>query len=209
MKSIKTEEESFFNYPDEAEIKAAQSACCGRCCKECETPAEYAWRKRSVDLAALLEIAISKELTEKEQLAITDFWFDSLTLTQISQKRNISPAAVHKTLERAQDKLKKVLEYTVKYQNEILADSNIIPLALGRARVIAAAKRFKAGSAGDRIRRLRQSENLSRLSLGKVLGISENRLKRLEEAESVPDIREVIVISEFFSVTTDYILKGA
>lgn len=209
MKSIVAEEESFFNYPSEAEIKAAQLACCGRNCKECETPAEYAWRKRSVDLAALLEIAISKELTENERLTVTDFWFESLSVTQISHKRGVSPAAVHSTLSRAQEKLHNALEYTVKYQNEILAESNIIPLALGRARVIAAAKRSHGGTAGDRIRRLRQSENISRDSLGNALGITENRLKRLENSESVPDVREVIIISEFFSVTTDYILKGA
>lgn len=209
MKSIVSQEESFFNYPSEAEIKAAQLACCGRCCNECEAPAEYAWRKRSVDLAALLEIAIERELSDTERLTVTDFWFESLTLTQIAQKRSVSPAAVHATLARAQEKLRKALEYTVKYQNEIISDESVIPLALGRARVIAAAKRAGGGSVGDRIRRLRQSENLSRESLGKALGISGNRIHSLENTAASPDIREIIVISEFFNVTTDYILKGA
>ena len=54
-------------YPDEDEIKAAQLACCGRVCRDCEAPAAYAWRKREVDLALLLEKAIENELTEHER----------------------------------------------------------------------------------------------------------------------------------------------
>ena len=60
MKSNVREEDIIFRYPSKEEIKAAQLACCGRCCDACETPAEYAWRKRSVDLSVLLENAIEK-----------------------------------------------------------------------------------------------------------------------------------------------------
>lgn len=209
MKETKTDGEGIFNFPDEEEIKAAQLACCGRYCTACEAPAEYAWRKRSVDLSVLLENAIEKELTETEREIIKEFWFFDKTQSEIARARGITPAAVHLNLERAQGKLRNVLGYTVMYQNEVMADSTVIPLALARARVIAAARNAHWGTAGDRIRRLRQSENLSRVSLCGALGMTEGRLKGIENSAVLPDARETVAVSEFFGVTTDYILKGA
>ena len=87
-------------------------------------------------------------------------------------------------------------------------NETVIPLALGRARVIAAARKASYGSVNDRIRRLRQSENLSRDALGKAVGISPSRLTAIENGNTLADSREIIAVSEFFNVTTDFILKG-
>lgn len=209
MKNENTDTAEIFAFPSEEEIKAAQLACCGRNCSACESPAEYAWRKRSVDLAVLLESAIEKELSETEKGIITAFWFEDKSISVIADERSISPAAVHSNLERAQLKLKNVLEYTVRYQNDILPHSPLIPLALAKARVIAAARMCNGKTVGERIRDLRVSENYPRSSLVKVLGISEIRLKNIEKSVVSPDVSETVAFSEFFGVTTDYILKGA
>lgn len=203
-----TSYENLFSFPDENEIKAAQLACCGRHCTACEAPAEYAWRKRSVDLAILLEGAIENELTSLERKTIKDYWFNSRTLTQIAAKSGVSPSTVKTTLDRAQNKLKRVLGYAVRYQNDI-ADESIIPLALGRARVIAAARNSKGGTPSQRIMRLRQSQNLSREALSRATSIPPARLERIENAKASPDSEEIIALSEFFAVSSDFILKGA
>lgn len=204
----KASDENFFTFPDENEIKAAQLACCGRHCNACEAPAEYAWRKRSVDLAILLEGAIENELTALECETIKEYWFNAKTLTRIASERGIAPSTVSATLERAQGKLKKVLGYAVRYQHDVSSES-IIPLALGRARVIAAARNTVGGTPALRIMRLRQSQNLSREALSKATAIPPSRLERIENAKASPDSEELISLSEFFAVSTDYILKGA
>ena len=201
------DDENLFTFPDEQEMKTAQKICCGRVCTECETPAEYAWRKRDVDMSLLLEEAIGKELSEIEKNTVTDYWFESLSVSEIARLRGIAPSAVSVTLSRAQGKLERVLGYTVKYQRD-LNNETVIPLALGRARVIAAARKASYGSVNDRIRRLRQSENLSRDALGKAVGISPSRLTAIENGNTLADSREIIAVSEFFNVTTDFILKG-
>lgn len=197
---------SVFSYPDREEIKAAQLACCGRYCNACEAPAEYAWRKREVDMALLLEKAINRELTEAERSAVIQYWFDGESLTQISQKKRISPAAVRRTLDRAQEKLEKVLSYAVCYQQNIMSES-IIPLAVGRARVIAAARNSSGKKTGERIALLRQSQCLTSDSLCVATGINSSRLMKIEGGAE-PDISELVALSEFFSVSVDYILKG-
>ncbi len=203
-----TSDENFFSFPDESEIKAAQLACCGRHCTACEAPAEYAWRKRSVDLAILLEGAIENELTSLERATIRDYWYNSRTLTQIAAESGISPSTVRATLDRAQNKLKKVLGYAVRYQHDV-AEESIIPLALGRARVISAARNARGGTPAQRIMRLRQSQNLSREALSRATSIPPTRLERIENSKASPDSGEIIALSEFFAVTSDFILKGA
>lgn len=197
---------SSFVYPDKQEIKAAQLACCGRYCTSCESPAEYAWRKREVDMSLLLERAIHRELTETEKNAVMLHWYDGKSLTQISKEKGVSAAAVKQTLDRANEKLEKVLSYVICYQQNIISES-IIPLAVGRARVIASARNSNVTSAGERIAHLKESQCLSWEALSSATGISISRLLKIEKGAEI-DVSEIITLSDFFNVTTDYILKG-
>ena len=193
-------------YPDEDEIKAAQLLCCGRVCKECETPAAFAWRKREVDLALLLEYAIENELTETERGIVEDKWYNSMSMSQIARNRGVSAAAVRKTSERAIEKLESVLKYIIFYQRDLMNES-VIPAAVGRARVILSARNKKSNDIGDRIRCLRIAEGLSSELLCKATGIDKKRITEIENGD-FPDMAEIIIFSEFFGVTTDYLLKG-
>lgn len=193
-------------YPDEEEMLAAQLACCGRYCNACETPAEYAWRKREVDMSLLLEKAIQEELTETEKEIIIDYWFDSESLTQIAEKRKIKPPSVKGTLTRAQEKIERALRYAVFYQQEIMSES-VVSAVMGRARIIASARNGLSEKSAERIKNLRLAQGLSMEKLEKATGIPVEKIKRLESGEA-PEISELIIISDFFGVTTDYILKG-
>ncbi len=194
------------HFPSREEIRTAQLACCGRCCTQCESPAEYAWRKRDVDMAILLEKAIENELTETERRTIKDHWFNNEGVTEIAEKRGVNPSAVNRTLSRAQEKLERVLSYTVCYQR-MQSNENIVPIVLGRAKVIAAARNAVGGTTGDRITRLRQSQNLTREILAPALDVSVKRLAQLE-SDVVPTGEELAALSVFFNVTADYLLKG-
>ncbi len=199
-------EEVRSSFPSEEEIRIAQKLCCGRCCTQCECPAEYAWRKRDVDMAILMEKAIENELTKTEKETVRSHWYDFESITKIADKKKISPAAVKRTLTRAQEKLERVLRYAVCYQHN-MRDESIVPLVLGRARVIAAARNAVGGNAGDRLRRLRQSQNLTKEILAPSLDITAERLERIETGE-LPTADELSVFSAFFEVSTDFILKG-
>lgn len=193
-------------YPDKEEILAAQLACCGRHCQACESPAEYAWRKREVDMALLLEQAIQQELTDSERTAIMLHWFDGVSVTEISQQKGVNPSAVKRTLDRAQEKLEKALSYAVCYEQNIISQS-IIPVIVGRAKVISAARNATGDTIGERIVRLRQSQCLTGEALCAATGIKHPRLSGIEHG-ALPNSNEVVALSEFFSVTTDFLLKG-
>ena len=197
---------SDITYPTEEEIRAAQHLCCGRVCKECEVPAAYAWRKKAVDMALLLEKAIEDELTETERAVIKDIWYNSLSLSQTARKRGITPNAVKHTSVRAMKKLENALKYVVFYCMDITKES-VVPAAVGRARVIASARNMISDDAGMRLKNLRTGCGMSQKMLSVSTGVTEKRIEEIETGD-MPKTDELLIFSEFFAVTTDYILKG-
>lgn len=61
---------------------------------------------------------------------------------------------------------------------------------------------------GDRIQSLRKTKGLSQEQLAEKIGVSRQAVSKWESEQSIPDLDKVIIISEFFDVTTDYLLKG-
>ena len=60
----------------------------------------------------------------------------------------------------------------------------------------------------DRIQNLRRAKGISQEELADKIGVSRQSVSKWESEQSIPDIDKVIVMSEYFEVTTDYILKG-
>ena len=60
----------------------------------------------------------------------------------------------------------------------------------------------------DRIQYLRKTKGLSQEELADKVGVSRQAVSKWESEQSTPDIEKIIIMSEFFEVTTDYILKG-
>lgn len=60
----------------------------------------------------------------------------------------------------------------------------------------------------DRIQHLRKTKGLSQEELADKVGVSRQAVSKWESEQSTPDLEKVIRMSEYFQVTTDYILKG-
>ncbi len=60
----------------------------------------------------------------------------------------------------------------------------------------------------DRIQSLRKSKGFSQEELADKVGVSRQAVSKWESEQSTPDIEKIIIMSELFEVTTDYILKG-
>lgn len=59
----------------------------------------------------------------------------------------------------------------------------------------------------DRIQYLRKQKGYSQEELADKVGVSRQAVSKWESEQSTPDLEKVIVMSELFEVTTDYILK--
>lgn len=60
---------------------------------------------------------------------------------------------------------------------------------------------------GDKIKLLRKKEKLTQAQLAKNLNVSAQAVSKWEKGISNPDIKTIVKISDFFGVTTDYLLK--
>ena len=60
----------------------------------------------------------------------------------------------------------------------------------------------------DRIQNLRKAKGISQEELADRVGVSRQAVSKWENEQSMPDLDKVIIMSEYFGVTTDYILKG-
>ena len=60
----------------------------------------------------------------------------------------------------------------------------------------------------ERIQELRKAKGISQEELADKTDVSRQAVSKWENGQSVPDLEKVILLSEYFEVTTDYILKG-
>ena len=60
----------------------------------------------------------------------------------------------------------------------------------------------------DRIQNLRKTKGVSQEQLADVVGVSRQAVSKWESEQTIPDLDKVVIMSEYFGVTTDFILKG-
>lgn len=60
----------------------------------------------------------------------------------------------------------------------------------------------------DRIQYLRKTKGISQEELADKIGVSRQAISKWESEQSTPDLERIIIMSDYFGVTTDYILKG-
>lgn len=63
-------------------------------------------------------------------------------------------------------------------------------------------------SLGIRIQNLRKQNGMSQEELAEKIGVTRQAVSKWESEQSTPDMENIIAISDLFSVTTDYLLKG-
>ena len=60
----------------------------------------------------------------------------------------------------------------------------------------------------DRIQSLRKVKGISQEELADKIGVSRQAISKWESEQSSPDLEKIILLSDYFEVTTDYLLKG-
>ena len=60
----------------------------------------------------------------------------------------------------------------------------------------------------DRIQNLRKAKGISQEQLAEAIGVSRQSVSKWESEQANPDLDKVVLMSDYFDVTTDYILKG-
>lgn len=67
-------------------------------------------------------------------------------------------------------------------------------------------KNYNSNIIGKRIHELRAEKGLSQAKLGEMLSVSQDTISLWEKSKSYPSVEIVILLSEIFEVSCDYIL---
>ncbi len=60
----------------------------------------------------------------------------------------------------------------------------------------------------DRIKNLRIKKNMTQAQLGEILGITQKAISLIEKGINRPNVAQIEMLSNYFNVSTDYIVKG-
>ncbi|OSM09502.1 transcriptional regulator [Bacillus toyonensis] len=63
-------------------------------------------------------------------------------------------------------------------------------------------------SLGQQLKNFRESQNLSQEDVAKKIGVTRQAVYKWENDKSYPDIDNLIILSEFYNVTLDDLIKG-
>lgn len=58
----------------------------------------------------------------------------------------------------------------------------------------------------ERLKELRTERNISQQELGEIVNVSKMAVSHWEKGHSEPSISQLIILAEFFGVTTDYLI---
>lgn len=61
---------------------------------------------------------------------------------------------------------------------------------------------------GERIQTLRKAKSISQEQLADIMNVSRQAVSKWESGQSQPDLENIIALSDYFAVSTDYLLKG-
>ncbi len=185
--------------PSEEEMKEAVKICCGRCCHECETPVEYAWRKRMLDLAGLTGRAVEEVLSEAEKAYIKAYYYEGRSTGEIAGEKGVSRSVVCAALTRAKEKLRRALGYAVIYQNSLEGGAQTEAFTEYALHIIGA-RHCRSEDVGTRLKELRSARAVNTSAAAKALGIGIERLLDIEAGRVEPLAREVLGLCEVYGV---------
>ncbi len=168
---------------------------------------QYVWRRRNITLSSVLRCVISEQLSPAESEIIRKHWFDGKSCSFIAREQGVNRSSVTRMFNKAMEKLNEYLKYVVMYQQS-MKETHVLPLAVRSAFAINAAAVSDGKTVGARLAALREREAIDTYALADAVGTDIRRLTDIEEGKCLPETSELIRMSAFFEVTTDYILFG-
>lgn len=173
--------------------------------KENQELEDWLIRQRKEELYALVRRVIRNEFSAEDKLIIDLKWYKGLSADEISRRTGISRAGVYRRIDKINDVLYEKLKYAMEYRFGIKERTPVVAVL---SDMKSRAEGETALSVAVRLRSLRAGQHITASELSRITGISESRLIALEKYAGDLTSKELIKLSSFYKVTTDFILFG-
>lgn len=173
--------------------------------KENEEMEDWLIRQRKEELYALVRRVIKNEFSKEDRLLINLKWYKGLSAEEISRKMGISRAAVYRRLDKINDTLYEKLKYAMEYRFGIKERTPVVAVL---SDMKSRGEDAESVSVAGRIRSLRVSAHITPEELSRYTGINVKRIHCFENYAGDLSSGELIKLSSFYKVSSDYILFG-
>lgn len=162
-------------------------------------------RQRKAELDALVRKVIKNELSKDDKRLVELRWYKGLNCRTIAEKLNMGRSTVYRRLEKINDILFDKLKYALEYR---FGGKNEKTFLLVENDVTETVKEENMLSVGQRICALRNGQKLPFYAVCCKTGIAPERMTDIESYAEDFSVQELKKLSEFYKVSTDYILFG-
>ncbi len=172
-----------------------------------ELPREYLERKRKRDMRNLVMHIVENELDEAKRDIFIRVFSEGEKIRDVAESIGICPSTVYKHYDKALKTIEQSLKYVVYYQNCCSKDK-LLPLEIMKKYADSSRRKADLSSIAMRLSRLMQKNNITEKQLCLCTGIDKKHIEQVFQGISHLTDEEIVLLSGFFGVTADYILKG-
>ncbi len=171
-----------------------------------ENVEDYILRQRKSELNELVKKVIRNELSSTERLLVELHWYRNLSKREIAKRLGMDPSTVSRKLNKISDIIYEKLKYALEYRYGGGFSE--------KARLIIKNKdalfiRQDTESLSGRVRKLRREQFLTEEEVSELTGITEKRLKEIENTGKEMTVTEAKKLAVFYRTTADYIIFGS
>lgn len=196
----------YLNSFSNEEYLLAQEAFSNWQSKTYENVEDYILRQRKSELNELVNKVIKNELSSTERLLVELHWYQNLSKSEIARRLAVDPSTVTRKLNRISDIIYEKLKYALEYRYgggftekaRLIIKNKDALFSYQEPEILS-----------ERIRKLRREQFLTEKEVSDLTGISESRLKEIENAGREMTVGEAKKLAIFFKTSVDYIIFGS
>lgn len=163
-------------------------------------------RKRKAELNELVRKVIKNELTHEQQLLVKMHWYDGMSQSEIAEKLELERSTVSRKFRKINEIIYDKLKYAIEFRfGKSFSDEAKLIITNNEA----VCSCVNSDEISKRLNRLRIDQCLTMEEVGRLSGITKERIEKIEKKGSAITVTELKKLAVLFRVTSDFILFGA
>lgn len=172
-----------------------------------ESRREYIMRKRRADLSSIVKKVLEQELDDEERKILIGMIVQHKSARVFSEEFDAPIALIYRIRDRAQKKVMNFLKYVLIYRDE-LEYRAITPIEFRNVLALADKMSAPCDCIVHRLNKLMATECIEIQKLYDTPGLCKKSVDEIFTKTRLPSIDEIVIFSDFFGTTSDYLLKG-
>lgn len=172
-----------------------------------EDKREYISRKRRADLVSVVSKVLQDELNDSERKVLLGMMTENRVAQDIADEFHTSLSQIYRIRDKAKKRVTDIIKYVLLYRGEY-EQYVLPPIELRNILTLAKTQLTDSPTIVHRLKKLMARECIGIEKLYRIPGLNKNSVNEIFCGHRLPSVQEIIVFSNFFCTSADYLLKG-